>query len=225
MDADKNNLMRQAIAAAMSKSKREIPHYYLETTLAMTRTLDWLTARNRDRPPTERLLYIVPLLKAVALTLKEIPELNGFYINGTFQPSASVHVGLAISLRQGGLLAPAIHDVDQKDLDQLMRELQDLVRRVRAGSVRSSELTDPTVTVTSLGEEGVEKVFGVIYPPQVALVGFGKIVEVAVPEDGKIVARRVLSATLSADHRASDGHRGATFLAALNRWLQTPERL
>jgi pyruvate dehydrogenase E2 component (dihydrolipoamide acetyltransferase) len=91
--------------------------------------------------------------------------------------------------------------------------------------LRSSELTDATVTVTSLGEQGVEEVYGVIYPPQVALVGFGKVVERAWVVDGSIRVRRVVRATLSADHRASVGHRGALFLAALERLLQTPEEL
>ena len=106
--------------------------------------------------------------------------MNGFWIEGAFKPSAAVHVGVAISIRQGGLIAPAIHDVDKKSLSEIMVNLRDLVKRVRAGVLRSSEIADATITVTSLGEQGIETVFGVIYPPQVALVGFGKIVETGV---------------------------------------------
>jgi pyruvate dehydrogenase E2 component (dihydrolipoamide acetyltransferase) len=106
-----------------------------------------------------------------------------------------------------------------------MRNLQDLVKRTRAGSLRSSELSDPTITVTSLGEQGVEAVFGVIYPPQVALVGFGKVVERPWVAEGKIVSRPIVTATLSADHRVTDGHRGGMFLAAIDRLLQDPGRL
>lgn len=151
--------------------------------------------------------------------------MNGFWVDGAFKPSEAVHVGVAISLRQGGLIAPAIHDVDKKGLDEIMVNLQDLVKRVRAGVLRSSEIADATITVTSLGEQGVETVFGIIYPPQVALVGFGQITERPWAANGMLGARPVMMATLAADHRASDGHRGALFLARIERLLQEPEQL
>jgi pyruvate dehydrogenase E2 component (dihydrolipoyllysine-residue acetyltransferase) len=223
--ADKKSAMRRAIATAMERSNREIPHYFLETTISMSRALEWMEAENLKRPPPERILYIALLLKAVALALKKVPELNGFYLNGAAQVSEAIHVGVAVSLREGGLMAPALHNTDQKTLTELMTQLQDLVQRVRTGGLRSSELTDPTITVTSLGEEGVEKVFGLIYPSQVAIVGFGKISEEAVVESKKVVSRRVIHATLSADHRVTDGHRGALFLNSLGGLLQEPEKL
>jgi len=217
--------MRQAIAAAMGRSKREIPHYYLAETVPVRGALDWLREANVQRPVTERLLPAVLLIKAVALALREFPELNGWYEDGSFRPSAAVHVGVAISLRAGGLIAPALHDVADKPLDRLMRELADLVKRARAGGLRSSELTDPTVTVTNLGDQGVEAVFGVIYPPQVALVGFGGVAERPWVEGGAVVPMPVVTASLAADHRVSDGHRGALFLARLRDLLQQPETL
>lgn len=217
--------MRQAIATAMARSKREIPHYYLSTSIDMQPALTWLKEENLKRSVVDRLLYGVLLLKAVALALKEIPELNALWKENRFEISDSIHVGVAISLRQGGLIAPAIHDVDKKTLGELMRNLNDLVQRVRTGGLRSSELIDPTITVTSLGEQGVETVFPIIYPPQVAIVGFGKITERAWVVEGEVVARPVIVASLGADHRVSDGHRGALFLAALDRVLQAPEKL
>jgi len=132
---------------------------------------------------------------------------------------------VAISLRGGGLIAPAIHDADKKTLDELMHDLRDLVKRSRAGRLRSSEMSDPTITVTNLGEQGVECVYGVIYPPQVALVGFGKLVERPWAENGMVGARPVIVATLAADHRASDGHRGGLFLDAIASLLREPEKL
>lgn len=222
---DRQAAMRKAIAAAMSRSKREIPHYYLGAHIDMSKALTWLQTENLKRPVTERLLYAVLLLKAVALALHDFPEINGFWVDGAFKPSEAVHVGVAISLRQGGLIAPAIHDVDKKSLGEIMVNLRDLVKRVRAGVLRSSEIADATMTVTSLGEQGVETVFGVIYPPQVALVGFGKIVEQPWAAHGMLGVKPVMMATLAADHRASDGHRGGLFLAAIDRLLQTPEKL
>jgi len=223
--ADRLAEMRKAIGAAMSRSKREIPHYYLAETIPMHRALERLSRANESRPVTERVLMGALQLKAVALTLRQFPELNGFWRDGAFHPGHGIHVGVAISLRQGGLVAPAIHDVDQRSLEELMRALADLVKRARAGSLRSSEMSDPTITVTNLGEQGVEAVYGVIYPPQVALVGFGRIAERAWAEDGALRAAPVVTATLSGDHRASDGHRGARFLAALREQLQRPEEL
>lgn len=217
--------MRMAIAAAMSRSKREIPHYYLATDIDVTAISSWLETENLKRSVTERLLPVVPFMKAVALALREVPELNGFWMDGASRPSAAVHLGMAIAMRGGGLVAPAIHDADRKSLDQLMADLRDLITRVRSGRLRSSEMSDPTVTFTSLGEQGVEGVFGVIYPPQVAIVGLGKITERPWVEGGAVVVRKVATATLAADHRASDGHRGGLFLAALDRLLQEPERL
>jgi pyruvate dehydrogenase E2 component (dihydrolipoamide acetyltransferase) len=217
--------MRQAIAAAMARSKREIPHYYVSTTIDMSKALAWLTEENLKRPTKDRLLYGVLLLKAVALALREVPELNARWKGNDVVRSDAIHVGVAISLRSGGLVAPALHDTDGQRLDDLMRNFRDLVTRARAGGLRSSELSDPTITVTSLGEQGVESVYAVIYPPQVAIVGFGKMVERPWVVDKQIVPRSVLTATLSADHRVTDGHRGGLFLAAVDRLLQEPGRL
>ena len=222
---DHSATMRKVIAAAMARSKREIPHYYLGTHIDMSKAMGWLQAENLKRPVTERLLYSVLLLKAVALAVHDIPEMNGYWIDDASKPSEAVHVGVAISIRQGGLIAPAIHDVDKKSLSEIMLSLRDLVKRVRAGVLRSSEIADATITVTSLGDEGVETVFGVIYPPQVALVGFGKIVERPWASSGMVGARPIVMASLSGDHRASDGHRGALFLAAIESLLQAPEKL
>ena len=223
--ADRQARMRQTIAAAMARSKREIPHYYLSTTIDMGRAITWLKDSNEQRPVTERLLYGVLLIKAVALALRRVPELNALWKEGEARRSERIHIGTAISLRQGGLVAPALHDADRLSLSELMQNFQDLVKRARAGSLRSSELSDPTITVTSLGEQGVETVFGVIYPPQVALVGFGKVVERPWVADGLVVPRPVLMASLSADHRVTDGHRGGLFLAEIDRLLQEPQSL
>jgi pyruvate dehydrogenase E2 component (dihydrolipoamide acetyltransferase) len=223
--ADKRQRMRDAIAAAMARSKREIPHYYLGTTIDMSKALAWLADANAKLPVAERLLAGVLLVKAAALALREVPELNGFWIDGRVQRSAAIHTGIAISLRGGGLVAPAIHDADELTLPELMQRITDLVARARAGSLKSSEMTDPTITITSLGERGVEAVYGVIYPPQLALVGFGKVVERPWAVDGAVGVRPVVTATLSGDHRATDGHRGALYLDAVDRLLQEPEKL
>ncbi|QYB04612.1 2-oxo acid dehydrogenase subunit E2 [Rhodococcus sp. USK10] len=222
---DKAREMRRAIAALMSRSKREIPHYYLADDIPLQAAARWLQHENTGRPVTARILMAALQLKAVALAAQRIPEMNGFWQDDAFHPQTRVHVGVAISLRQGGLVAPAIHDTADKPLGQLMSELTDLVARARAGSMRSSEMSDPTLTVTNLGERGVGSVFGVIYPPQVALVGFGMPADRAWAVDGKLDVLPIVTTTLAADHRVSDGHRGARFLTEIRELLQHPQDL
>lgn len=217
--------MRQAIAAAMSRSKREIPHYYLAETVDLHLSLTWLEAFNADRPPIERILPAVLFLKAAALALREQSKLNGAYENGVFLPAAGIHVGWAIALRGGGLIAPAIRDTDKKTLTELMAAMRDLVERARRGNLRSSEITSPTITVTSVGDRGAESVTGVIYPPQVAIVGFGRVVTRPWAVKGRVESRPLVTVSLAADHRVTDGHLGGLYLAAIARLLQEPEKL
>jgi pyruvate dehydrogenase E2 component (dihydrolipoamide acetyltransferase) len=221
---ERQTAMREATAALMARSKREIPHYYLATTIDFGAATTWLVARNADRPVTERLLPAALLLKATALAAAKAPALNGTWSDG-LHPADAVHLGVAVSLRGGGLVAPAIHHADQRTPDELMAALRDLVERARAGRLRSSEMSDPTITVTNLGDQGADEVFGVIYPPQVALVGFGRVVERPWASGGLLGVRPVVRATLAADHRATDGHEGSRFLAAIDHLLQAPEDL
>jgi pyruvate dehydrogenase E2 component (dihydrolipoamide acetyltransferase) len=217
--------MRAIIAAAMAKSKREIPHYYLGNWVDLTAANEWLAHWNASHVVEQRLLPGVLMLRAVALALARFPEFNGFYKNDTFVPGAGVHIGTAISLRRGGLIAPAIRDVGSKSLPELMASFRDVVTRARAGRLTGSEIAGGTITISSLGEQGVEEVFPVIYAPQVAIVGFGTPLERPWVVEGRVEPRWLVRATLAADHRVSDGHRGALFLAAITRLLQEPDTL
>jgi pyruvate dehydrogenase E2 component (dihydrolipoamide acetyltransferase) len=217
--------MRRAIGAAMARSKREIPHYYLSRPVDLSKATAWLDSANAARALSQRLLLQVLILRAVALALRGRPGFNGFYTSDGFRPSERIHIGTAVAIRGGGLVAPAIHDVDRLTLDELMARLRDLVSRVRSGTLRSSELTDPTMTVSSLGERGAEALFGVIYPPQVAILGFGAPALRPWIAEGRIEARPVMTASLAADHRVTDGHLGGLLLADIDRLLQQPEKL
>ncbi|MBZ0140362.1 MAG: 2-oxo acid dehydrogenase subunit E2, partial [Pseudorhodoplanes sp.] len=198
---------------------------YLQHDIDATGGTDWLARTNAERPPDRRLLFAALTTKAVALAVRKYPAFNGFCRDGKPERSAAIHVGLAIAIRGGGLAAPAIHDVDKLSLDELMERMRDLVQRMRAGRIRSSEIADSTITVSSLGDRGVEVLYGVIYPPQVAIVGFGKATSRPWVIDDKVVPRTIMTATLSGDHRASDGHAGALFLLEIGRLLQEPEKL
>jgi pyruvate dehydrogenase E2 component (dihydrolipoamide acetyltransferase) len=222
---DRTAQMRATIAALMARSKRDIPHYYLAESIDLGAALAWLRERNRLLPVPSRIVPAALLLKAAALAAAAVPELNGFWTDGGFVPGPAVHLGVAVSLRGGGLVAPAIHHACDLDLVTFMARLRDLVARTRAGRLRGSEMSDPTITVSNLGEQGAESILGVIYPPQVALVGFGRIVDRPWAVDGLIGVRPVVTASLAADHRATDGATGARYLQAVSRLLQRPEEL
>ncbi len=218
--------MRQTIAAAMARSKREIPHYYLATTVNMQAVETWLKTFNKGRQISERLPYLVPTLKAVALGLRKVPELNGFYTDDNHQAAEAINIGIAVSLRGGGLVAPALSHVDQMTLEEIAANLNDLIERARRGALRAKELSGPTITLSNMGERGVETLYGVITPPQVALVGLGRMVSRPCADDnGGVVVSPLMQITLSADHRVSSGHQGALFLNAVDKLLQTPEEL
>ncbi|WP_115787697.1 dihydrolipoamide acetyltransferase family protein [Arthrobacter silvisoli] len=217
--------LRRAIGTLMSRSKQTIPHYYLSTTVDLRAATEWMRSVNAQRPVAARLVPSALLLKAAALAAKEVPEVNGFFDDGGFRPSPAVHLGVAVALRQGGLVAPAIHDADTLPLDALMEQLRDLVSRARAGRLQRAEMADPTITVTNLGDLGVESVYGVIYPPQVAMVGFGRVMEQPWAQNGMLGVRHAVIATLSADHRVSDGLRGGRYLARIEELMQKPEEL
>ncbi len=217
--------MQRAIATAMTRANDEIPHYYVEHTIDMGPALEWIRAKNASLSVNERLVSGVLFLRAVARALRKHPQFNATWQAGKVVQSDGVHVGFAVSLRGGGLVAPALRDTDQGSLSELMARLTDLVARARAGTLRSSEMTSATITLTSLGERGVESVTPIIFPPQVAIVGFGAILTRPWVVDDQIVARPVVRVTLGADHRVSNGHRGARFLSAVDRLLQEPEKL
>ncbi|GAA3954815.1 biotin/lipoyl-binding protein [Chitinophaga oryziterrae] len=216
--------IRMAVAAAMSKSNREIPHYYLDVKVDMSKALAWLTEANKQRTVKLRLLPVVLLVKAVAKALKEVPDLNGYWENGLSEKQ-EINIGFVVSLRKGGVMIPAIHDADKKNVDELMTSLNDIIPRARAMKLRSSELSESTFTISSLGEGNADTVYGVIYPPQVALAGFGSITEQPWAESGMLDVRPVMNITLSADHRATDGATGSRFLMIVKKFLENPELL
>jgi pyruvate dehydrogenase E2 component (dihydrolipoamide acetyltransferase) len=219
---DARTRMRRAIASAMARSKREIPHYYVSHTIDLGPLLAWLEDYNTRAALPDRLIVAVPFLKSVALALRDFSAFNGYWIDGRVVSGSGIHVGAAIALRGGGLVAPALRDADRATLPDLMHRFRDLVTRARAGSLKSSELSDATITVTSLGDRGTEAVTGIIYPPQVAIVGFGRVVERPWVVGGSVLPRPVVHLSLAADHRATDGHAGALFLAAISELLREP---
>lgn len=216
--------IRMAVAAAMSKSNKEIPHYYLIKNIDITKALDWLGEINSQKKVKNRLLPIVLFLKATAKALIAFPDLNAVWENGLVQKK-EINIGLVVSLKTGGIIVQAIHQVSLKSIDEIMEALNDIIPRARALKLRSSELSDSTITLTNLGDNGADLVFGIIYPPQVAIVGFGSVTQQPIAENGMIGIKSCVAVTLAGDHRATDGLTGSRFLVELNNQLQNPELL
>ena len=222
---DARSAMRAVIGSAMARAKREIPHYYLGHALDFGAVRDWVVRHNATLPVSERLIEGLLVVKAVALAAARIEGFNGYFRDGHFARSTAIHVGTAIAMRGGGLVAPALLDANRKDLKTLMLEFSDLVTRVRTGHMRSSEFMTATITVTSLGEDGVETIYPIINPPQVAIVGTGCVSERPWVHAGSMAARPVLNLTLAADHRVTDGRTGSRFLKTIAELLAAPEKL
>ena len=217
--------MRRSIAALMTVSNREIPHYHLTLTVDLHRSITWMKERNRELEMAERLVPAALLLAATARAARAVPELNGHWVDGGFRPAPEVDLGLILSLRTGGLLVPAIAGADNLTVDETMVRIRELTRRARAGRLRGSDLVQPSITVSNLGDQGVDSVLGVIDPPQVALVGFGAVSERPWAVDGMLGVRPLVTVSLAGDHRATDGATGSRLLKTIDRLLQTPEEL
>jgi pyruvate dehydrogenase E2 component (dihydrolipoamide acetyltransferase) len=222
---DRQARMRRAIAAAMSRSKREIPHFYLATTIDAAAAVAFVAAQNDTLPADERLLLGAVFVKAAACAVREVPEVNGYWRDDAVELLPTVNVGLAVSLRGGGLVILTLRDPASSTLTALSQQIRELTQRARTGRLKASELADATLTVTSLGDRGVDSVWGVIYPPQLAIVGFGTVARRPLVVADRVEARSAVTVTLAADHRALDGHRAGLYLTAIAEQLQQPETL
>lgn len=214
-----------AVGRLMERAKHEIPHYYLTLHVDLSVALAWLDERNRTAQVAERILPAAMLLRATAIAATEVDGINGWWRDGGYEPHAHVDLGVAVARRGGGLVAPAIVGADRLTLPALMEALTGIIGRAKAGRLRASEMGEPSLTVTSLGDGGADSVIPVIYPPQVAMVGIGRIAERPWADGGMVGARRTVVLSLAADHRVTSGHDGSRFLRAIERLLHQPEVL
>ncbi|WP_218146124.1 2-oxo acid dehydrogenase subunit E2 [Geodermatophilus ruber] len=208
-----------------SQPARAAPQYHLSSTIDLRAATDWLRETNAGRPVSRRLALVALLLGATARAAARVPEVNGFLTDDRFRPSGAVHLGVAVALRGGGRATPTLRDAETLPLDALMQQLRDVVARARDGRLPRTATPDATLTVINLGDLGAEAYYGVITPPQVAQVGYGRLREQPWAADGMLGIRPAVTATLSADHRVSDGARGGRFLRLVGELLQHPEDL
>jgi pyruvate dehydrogenase E2 component (dihydrolipoamide acetyltransferase) len=213
--------MRQAIARRMVQSKQQAPHFYVSRNLEMDAAMDALAAFNEGRAKEERATVTALLLKAIASTLTAYPAFNAVWNGETLERVDAVNLGVAIDLGDAGLIAPALLDCAGKSVDQLGAELRDLVARAKVGKLRAPEIAEGTFTLSNLGGLGVTSFTAIITPPQVAILATGATEQRAVVREGQVVVRRIMSATLSSDHRAVDGAGAARLLADLQERLSS----
>jgi pyruvate dehydrogenase E2 component (dihydrolipoamide acetyltransferase) len=217
--------IREAIAKAMSRSKKEIPHYYLKTRIKIDPLMQWIDGRNKLLPAEERLMVPAVFMKGIILAIKKYPMVNGYFINNTFEVKNLINLGFAVALKSGGVLVPALMHAEAMDLRSLNKSLQDILSRTQKGELKNRELTEGTITVTNVGDLGSHEVFGIIFPPQVALIGLGRIHKSVIEDNGLIRSGLVIDVTLSADHRVTDGLLGSRFLSELEKIFLNPEIL
>lgn len=213
--------MRRAIARRMTESKQQAPHFYLSTEIEMDALMAAADRANHGRAREERVTVTAYLVRAVALTLAEHPAFNAVWNGEVIERVDAVNIGVAIAL-DDGLIAPALLDCRERGVADLAAGLSDLVARTRAGKLRAAEIAEGTFTLSNLGMFEVTAFTAIITPPQVAILATARTVERPVVRDGEIVVRRVMTATLSSDHRVVDGAGAAGFLGTFKGLIEAP---
>lgn len=214
--------MRQAIARRMTDSKRTIPHFYESAEIEVDGLLDVLARTNEARTGRDRVTFTAALLCALARSLAAHRSLNAVWDGDSLQQVDAVNIGVAVDV-DGGLVAPAVLHCEQLTVWEASGQLLDLLDRARAGRVRSAEWTEATFTLSNLGMHGVDAFTAIVVPPQVAILAVGRATQRAVVRDGAVTIRRLMTATVSADHRAVDGVAVAKFLETLARVIAVPD--
>jgi pyruvate dehydrogenase E2 component (dihydrolipoamide acetyltransferase) len=213
--------MRRAIARRMTESKQHVPHFYLSTEIAMDALLAAADRANDGRARDDRVTVTAFLLRAVALTLAEHPAFNAVWNGDVIEQVDAINIGVAIAL-DDGLIAPALLDCRDRSVADLAAGLADLVSRTKTGKLRAPEIGEATFTLSNLGMFEVTAFTAIVTPPQVAILATARTVERAVVSDGQIVVRRIMTATLSSDHRVVDGVGAAGFLGTLKGLIEAP---
>ncbi len=213
--------MRQAIARRMAQSKREAPHFYLTMDIDMGEAQRTRRQLNEALGEQGHISVNDMIVRAAAMALAKFPYMNVSYGESGLVRHDKINVGVAISL-EDGLIAPAIVDCAAKGLEQIARETRDLAERAKGGKLKPEEYAGPTFTVSNLGMFDVDNFIAIISPPQAAILATGAVRPRPVVRDGQIVVAEMMTATLSSDHRVTDGAQAARFLAEIKRLLEHP---
>ena len=213
--------MRKTIARRLAEAKATIPHFYLTIDVGLDALLD-LRAKLNARPKVDYKLSVNDfIIKAVALALKKVPDCNASFAGDKILRWRDVDVAVAVAI-EGGLITPVVRKADQKTLSVISAEMKDLAARARAGKLKPEEFQGGGFTISNLGMYGIREFAAIINPPQACILAVGAAEKRPVVEGEAIVARTLMTVTLSTDHRVVDGALGAEFLQAFKGLIEDP---
>ena len=212
--------MAQAIARRTAGTKGPVPHYYVNASVDMTAAMDFRRELNAQLDDV-RVSVNDLIVKAAALALQKFPVFNSTFQDDHLQVAPNVNVGIAVALDEG-LVVPAVLECERKSLVQIAAETKDLGERTRAGRLRQDEYTAGTFSISNLGMFDVDSFTAIIVSPQAAVLAVGSVTATPQVRDGEVVVRQVMHASLSADHRISNGADAAQFLVEIKRLLESP---
>ena len=216
--------LRQAISRRMGEAKMTIPHFYVTHEYKMDGLMDMRAQFNKIVPENEKLSVNDFIVKAVALTLRQFPNLNASLNGNSVLNHRQVNVGVAVSV-EGGLLTIVCKEADTKPLRQIAAETKAMAARARDGKVKPNDIEGSTFSISNLGMYDVEDFIAIINPPEATILAVGSAHEVPVVDGGKVKPGWRMKATISVDHRVSDGAEAARFMQALAVYLEEPLRL
>jgi len=216
--------LRQIIGRRMVESKQQVPHFYVTRNYKVERLLDLRIQFNAALPEGEKLSVNDFVVKATALALREFPNLNASLVDGAILQHGSVNIGVAVAV-EGGLLTVVCREADRKPLRQISQETRQMVSRARSGKVKPDDIEGSTFSLSNLGMFDVDEFIAIINPPEAAILALGSAQETTLVEDGVIKIGWRMKATISVDHRISDGAEAARFMQTLGKYLEEPVRL
>jgi len=220
-DRVENSMMRKAIARRLSESKQHVPHFYLSVDVAMDRLMDLRAQLNEAADGAFRLSVNDFIIKAVAKALTDVPAANASWTDSDTLMHKHAHISVAVAI-EGGLITPVIRFAEQKGITDISAEVKELAGRARAGELKPEEYSGGTFSISNLGMYGVKQFAAIVNPPEGAILAVGGTDERAIVENGSVVVKKMMTLTLSCDHRVVDGAVGAEFLAALKKHIECP---
>jgi len=220
-DRVENSMMRKAIARRLSESKQQVPHFYLSVDVSMDRLMDLRAQLNEAADGAFRLSVNDFIIKAVAKALTDVPAANASWTDTDTLMHKHAHISVAVAI-DGGLITPVIRFAEQKGITDISAEVKELAGRARAGELKPEEYSGGTFSISNLGMYGVKQFAAIVNPPEGAILAVGGTDERAVAENGTVTIKRMMTLTLSCDHRVVDGAVGAEFLAALKKHIERP---
>ncbi|MGQ4615752.1 2-oxo acid dehydrogenase subunit E2 [Nocardia sp. R7R-8] len=217
--------VQRVSATRLTESKQQAPHIYLTTAIDVTELFEFRAQVNTTLAQTGAKVSVNDLLlKAVAVTLRNNPTVNVSFAGDKLLRHRGIHLGMAVAT-PAGLLVPVLRDADRKSVSEIAAESRDKAERARERKLRADEMSGGTFTISNLGMFGVEHFTAVINPPEAAILAVGAATDELRLDDGRVVTRKILRITMSADHRAIDGAVAAQFLHELKDLLEHPLRI